>query len=435
MKPTPLKIDRRKFLRGAGATIALPFWESVGSPLLSAAQSRHAATPISRMVCVGMNFGIFPDTFFPETTGPDFETTDYLSHLEAFRNQYSVFSNLDHGSVVAGHAGCHALLSGVESKHAKSHPGGNVTMDQIAAEHIGNATRFPSVQYDIGGEKSIHSWSRLSWTRNGIAIPPVFSLQKIFDTLFLETSESQKRRLARSHQLNSSILDVVLDAANDYKKRLNPSDLSKLDEYFTSIREIELRLTKSAEWMEKAKPFTDYKLPEPLPYTFVEKVPLYYDLIRLTLMTDSSRVVTFGVTDWDGPVGIEGITQGYHTITHHGREKARLAQLKVLEGFLFKSFGKFLSDLKETRVENDTSLLDSTMVLLGSGMGNASNHSNRNLPLLLAGGGLRHGQHRSYSKFNDNKTPACNLLLSMLHRFGVERDQFGDSDGSLSELI
>ena len=265
--------------------------------------------------------------------------------------------------------------------------------------------------------------------------PPFFNLQKIFDTLFLETSESQKRRLARSHRLNSSILDVVHDAANDYKKRLNPGDLSKLDEYFTSTREIELRLTKSAEWMERAKPDTDYNLPEPLPYTFVEKVPLYYDLIRLTLMTDSSRVATFGISDWDGPVGIEGIAQGYHTITHHGREKARLAQLKVVEGFLFESFAKFLADLKNTKVEHDTSLLDSTTVLLGSGMGNASNHSNRNLPLLLAGGGLKHGQHRSYSKFNDNKTPAGNLLLSLLHRFGVERDQFGDSDGSLSELI
>lgn len=428
------RIHRRQFIRSSGAAIALPFLESIGTPLLSAANSQ-ASAPLSRMVCVGMNFGIFPDTFFPEQTGAAFETTEYLKHLEAHRNDYSVFSNLDHASVASGHEGCHALLSGVEAKHSKSRPGGNISIDQIAAEHIGNSTRYPSVQYDIGGLKSIHSWSRLSWTRNGIAIPPIFDLQKIFDTLFLETSESQKRRLARSQQLNSSILDVVHEAANDYKKRLNSSDLSKLDEYFTSIREIEIRMSKSADWLERAKPYTDYKLPEPAPYTFVEKLPLYYDLIRLTLMTDSSRVATFGISDWDGPVGIEGITQGYHTITHHGREEARLSQLKVVEGFLFETFAKFLSDLKNTKVENDTSLLDSTMVLLGSGMGNASNHSNRNLPLLLAGGGLKHGQHRSYSKFNDNKTPACNLLLTMLNRFGVERDQFGDSHGSLSELI
>ena len=434
MPESSFQFDRRQFIRGAGAAIALPFLESVGGPLLNAAQP-NGAKPISRMVCVGLNFGVFPDYFFPETTGAAFETTEYLKPLEPHRNEYTLFSNLDHGSVANGHEGCHALLSGVESKHAKSHPGGNITMDQIASEHIGNATRFPSVQYDIGGENSIQSWSRLSWTRNGIAIPPLFNLQKIFDTLFLETSASQKRRIARSHQLNTSILDVVHDAANDYKKRLNPSDLSKLDEYFTSIREIELRLAKSSDWLERAKPYIDYKLPDPLPYTFVEKLPLYYDLIRLTLMTDSSRIATFGITDWDGPIGIEGVTQGYHTITHHGREEARLTQLKLVEAFLFQSFADFISDLKETKVEHDASLLDSTTVLMGSGMGNASNHSNRNLPLLLAGGGLKHGQHRSYSKYNDNKTPACNLLLSMLHRFGVERDQFGDSDGSLSELI
>lgn len=434
MKNFPTTIDRRRFLRGAGAVITLPFLESVHSPLLKAAGAKEN-DPISRMVCVGLNFGAHPDNFFPDTVGSDFEAPDYLKPLEHLRNEYTVFSNLDHSSLAIGHDGCHALLSGVAARHAKGHADGNLTMDQLAAEFIGNVTRYPSVQYDIGGEKALHSWSRLSWTRNSIAIPPIFKLQQIFDTLFLETSESQKQRIAQSRKLNTSILDVVHDAANDYKKRLNPSDLSKLDEYFTSIREIELRLAMSAEWLERAKPYTDYKLPEPPPYTFVEKLPLYYDLIRLTLMTDSSRIVTFGITDWDGPAGIEGVTQGYHTITHHGREKARLVQLKLVERFLFQSFANFLSDLKGTQVENGTSLLDSTTVLLGSGMGNASSHSNRNLPLLLAGGGLKHGEHRSYSKFNDNKTPACNLLLSMLHRFGLEIDQFGDSDGSLSELI
>ena len=434
MTRPPSTIDRRRFIRSAGAVVALPFLESVHSPQLKAAGA-NPSDAINRMVCIGLNFGAHPDTFFPETIGSDFDASRYLKPLEPLRDQYTIFSNLDHANVGGGHEGCHALLSGIEAKYANNLPDGNITADQIAAEYLGNVTRYPSVQYDIGGEKALHSWSRLSWTRNGIAIPPIFKLQQIFDTLFLETSESQKRRIARSRKLNTSILDVVHDAANDYKKRLNPNDLSKLDEYFTSIREIERRLAMSSEWLERAKPHTDYKLPEPPPYTFVEKLPLYYDLIRLTLLTDSSRIVTFGITDWDGPAGIEGVTQGYHTITHHGREKERLVQLKMVEDFIFESFANFLTDLKETKVENDVSLLDSSTILLGSGMGNASSHSNRNLPLILAGGGLKHGEHRSYSKFNDNKTPACNLILTVLQRFGVEIDQFGDSDGSLSELI
>ena len=308
-----------------------------------------------------------------------------------------MFSNLDHPGVKGGHKAVHAFLSGVLATDAKDRPGRNVSVDQMAADFVGSQTRYASLQLDIGGADSVKSWTRLSWTQNGVPAPPITNLQQVFDGLFEETSDSQKKRLARSYKLNSSILDVVMEDAALLKKRLNASDLDKLDEYFTSIREVD-------------------------------------DLMKLALQTDSTRVISFAVSEWDGPSGLDGVTQGYHTLTHHGRDETRLDQLGKVEDFLMKTQSDFVRSLDSVQVENGQSLLDRTMVLSGAGMGNASSHSNVKLPLMLAGGGFAHGEHKAYPDQDHLRTPACNLYLSMLQRFGLEIDQFGTSSGTLNDF-
>lgn len=416
-------MDRRRMLVGGGAMIALPFLES----LAGKEPSLPNDPSVKRMVCIGLEYGLYPTDFFPGETGRDYTLPRLLSPLGSLRNDFTVFSHLDHPGITGGHFATHTFLSGVKSNHAQAHPEGNITIDQKAAEYVGASTRFPSLQLGLGG-------GGLSWTRNGVAIPPVNRLQTLFDALFLETPESKRKRLSESYQLNGSILDVVREDAAALKRRSGRGDLEKLDEYFTSIREVEKRLAQSEAWLQKAKPKTDYRLPKPLPRSFYAEVPVFYDLMKLALQTDSTRVISMAINGWRGTSGLPGVNKGYHYLTHHGRDEARLQQLGIIENFHTTQFARFLESLKRTQVSNDASLLDQTMVLFGSGIGNANSHSNRNLPIVLAGGGFRHGEHRSYGDGKAQSTPACNLYLSMLQKFGLEVDHFGTSSGTLEGL-
>ena len=163
-------------------------------------------------------------------------------------------------------------------------------------------------------------------------------------------------------------------------------------------------------------------------------VPLFYDLMRLALQTDSTRVISLAVNGWGRSSGLPGVTKGYHDLTHHGRDEGKLKQLSIVETFHTSQLARFLESLKRTQTSADTSLLDQTMVLFGSGLGNASSHSNRNLPMILAGGGFQHGEHKAYNQEKGPKTPACNLYVSMLQRFGLETDKFGTSTSALQGL-
>lgn len=419
-------IDRRHFLKGCGAAIALPFLESLPRPGRLLAATPASAEPM-RMVCVGLNYGLYPGDFFPETTGRDYELTKLLQPLSALKGDMTVFSHLDHPGVKGGHEAVHTFLSGILSEDSKDMPDRNITMDQMAAEFIGAETRFASLQVGIGG-------GGLSWTRNGVAIPPITKLQTLFDALFLETTQSKRQRLSESYELNGSILDVVKEDAAALEKRISRNDIEKLDEYFTSIREVEKRLAQSQSWLDSPKPKVDYRMPQPTPDDFYSEVPVFYDLMRLALETDSTRVISCGINGWSGDSGLPGVTQGYHFLTHHGQDVSRLKELSIIENFHTNQVARFLESLKRSQGSDSSSLLDKTMVLFGSGMGNASSHSNRDLPLVLAGGGFQHGEHKDYPKKGNRQTPACNLYVSMLQKFGLEVDQFGSSTGSLEGL-
>lgn len=418
-------LARRAFLRGiGGALVALPHLD-----LMAAERPAGASVPI-RMVCVGTNFGFVPGLFFPEESGRDYALPPLLQPLARHRSQFTILSQLDHGQeAVGGHGGVHAFLSGILAKNARGFEEKNITMDQKAAAFVGPDTRYPSMQFTSGSTPG----NLLSWSSAGVAIPPIQDLRTLYGLLF-QTSESRDTNILKhTYTKQKSILDLVEADARILRKRVGREDQDKLEQYFTSVRELEQRLTQSEAWLDRPKPKIPYALPPDADeMAFVDRVPLYYDLIALALQTDATRVVTFEISDLGANSGGFPITKGYHQLTHHGRVESYIEELSVIERFHTSQFARFLDKLSAITEPNGRTLLDNTMTLLGSGMGNASSHSNKNLPLLLAGGGFRHGQHLTYSE--GKVPPASNLFVSMLQRFGLETDRFNRATGTLTGL-
>ena len=410
--------------------MSLPFLEAMTG---KASAAETGETPV-RMVCVGNNFGYVPDLFFPTETGTDYVLPGQLEVLERHREEFSILSQLDHGQEgVGGHGGVHAFLSGILSKNSKGFAEANITVDQKAAEHVGTATRYSSMQMGCGTSIG----NRLSWTASGAAIPPVEDPSTLFSLLFQEPEAKNLGLLKEAHIRQKSILDLVKTDADRLKRQIGKTDQEQLDQYFTSVRDLEKRLTQSQAWLEKPKPKVDYELPaEADDFDFVERLPLYYDLIALALQTDSTRVITLEVSGIGNNSGGLPLTKGYHQLTHHGRVASYIEELSIIEKVHTAAFADFLDTLRSVEEPNGKSLLDNTMTLFGSGMGNASSHSNKDLPLILAGGGFKHGQHLRFEKDKSRgtQTMACNLYVSMLQRFGMEIDQFNTSTGTLTGL-
>jgi len=411
--------------------MALPHLNIMSSTARAATGA--AGTP-KRMVCVGTNFGFVPKYFFPSTVGRDYTMPRLLEPLAHLRDQFTVFSNLDHGSeAVGGHQGVHAFLSGVRSENAKGMREANVTVDQKAAELVGSETRYASMQFTTGSM----STNLLSWTNTGVAVPPIRDLRALHALLFQNNSEQEISVLKKVHMENRSILDLVQNDAKHLERRVGKEDKEKLDQYFTSVRSVERELTKSADWLDRPKPKVSYSMPrEANEMDFKDRMPLYYDLMALALQTDSTRVITFEMSDIGRNTGGFGLSKGYHQLTHHGKVQSYIDELMIIESYIMEQFAVFLDKLAEIKEPDGSSLLDNTITLMGSGLGNASSHSNKDIPLLLAGGGFRHGQHMRFEKDMSRGvyTPASNLFVSMLQQFGAKTDKFNLSTGRLSGL-
>ena len=420
-----LNSGRRSFLKAAGVCIALPVLESL-PPVIRANEIRKSPR---RMVCVGNEFGMYPAAFWPEKFGADYELTTLLKPLEPHRAEFTLFSHLDHG-VKGGHFAVHTFLTGVKSAEAKAMPEGGISLDQRAAEYVGSQTRFPSLT--IGSEDGLHGGCQMSWTRSGTRIPPIPGPRQLFRQLFVEDNGSEKQQAADRIALQGSILDAVLGDANSLHRRLNKTDGHKLDEYLASVREVEGKLDLDRHWQMIPKPKTDFREPENQGLT--NDLPAIYDLIALALQTDSTRVATLEIGGSFAASDL-GIRKGYHSLSHHGQLQESIDLLVQIELYQMQQFARFLEKLRSIRepASNGT-LLDSTMVLLGSGMGNANSHTNADLPVLLAGGGFRHGEHKQYSQEARRRVPLCNLYVSMLQRFGLETDRFSQGTGTLSGL-
>ncbi len=418
------RLKRRRFLQGVGGSL-------LALPLLEAnSETRKFVSP-KRITATGIFYGFVPENFHPLETGENYQTPLLLKPLKTLRNDYTVFSGLDH-NLSGGHNATKFFLSGIPSHHSKGYKEANVSVDQKAAHFVGGKTRYPSLSLDSdrGNEHT------LSWSNKGNNIQPIRSLEKLYRMLFKKESHLSRGLAERELTDRRSILDLAKTQADRFKKGLGKSDCDKLDQYFTSVREFEKRIEQSSLWLDKDKPVTGYALPESADsLTLKERTPLFYDLMTLALQTDSTRVISLAFTNLGKENGgFENVKQGYHTLSHHGQVKSAIDELSIIETFHIDQYSRFLEKLKHIIEPCGKSLLDSTMALLGSGMSNANSHSNRDLPILLAGGGFVHGQHRHYARSGKQSTPLCNLYLSMLQNFGLEIDHFNTSTGTLTGL-
>jgi hypothetical protein len=419
--------ERRSFLKAAGVCMALPLFETT-TRTRAADQPEPAGSP-TRMVSIGNEFGMYPDAFWPTSPGRDYELTPLLKPLEKHRDQFTLFSHLDHG-LKGGHFAVHTFLTGVKSTNTKGLPDGGVSLDQRAAEFVGARTRFPSLT--IGSETGLHGGCMMSWTRTGTRVPPITGPRELFRALFVDEGSDAKAQAADRLALHGSILDAVLGDANSLKTRLSQRDRQKLDEYFASIRDVEVKLDLARHWQTVPRPKPT--IAEPENKGLARDLPAMYDLIALALETDSTRVATLEIGGSFAASDL-GVRKGYHALSHHGKLPENIELLVQIEQYQMAQFARFLGKLSSLRdPSSDGSLLDHTMVLLGSGMGNANSHTNHDLPVILAGGGFRHGEFKEFPAESRRRVPLCNLYLSMLHRFGVETDQFSMSTGTLNGL-
>ena len=381
------------------------------------------------MVCIGNEFGMYPGAFWPTDSGSDYQMSELLRPLEQHRSDFTLFSHLDHG-LKGGHFAIHGFLTGVKAADAKAMEEGGISLDQKAAEFVGSKTRFPSL--NVGSDDGLHGGCQISWTRTGTRVPPMPGPRELFRALYIQDDGKAKAKAADRIRLQHSILDSVLGDANSLKQRLNTTDKRKLDEYFNSIRDVESKLRLDQHWQDIPKPKPPFNEPDNDGLT--KDLPKIYDLLALALQTDSTRVATLEIGNTFAASDL-GVKSGYHSLSHHGHVENSIEQLVQIELYQVQQVARFIDKLKSIQEpECDGTLLDRTMVLFGSGMGNANSHTNNNLPIVLAGGGFRHGEHKVYPKETRKRIPLCNLYLSMLQQFGLEVDSFSMSSGTLTGL-
>jgi hypothetical protein len=420
MRYTSHLFPRRHFLRAAGVSVALPF-------LPGLSRSGRSAEPKvkRRFVAINLGLGFLATNFTPTSTGRDYETTKYLQLIQDYRSQFTVITGTSHPNVDGGHHAERSFLT------AAPHPGSpsfknSISVDQVAAESIGLETRFASLALTTGG-------LGLSWSRSGVEVPAVSRPSVVFARMFFEGDAQEKAATRKWLEQGRSILDLTVQAAKSVERKLGPRDREKLDQFLTAIRETEVRLHQAEEWENRPKP----KPPGPPPTDIenladlVGRMRLLYDMMYLAIASDSTRIITLCQPQFNPAPPIEGVTEGYHNLSHHGQEQGKIAQLTLIEIEQMKNFREFLAKLHEAHEGNGT-LLDHTTVLLGSNLGNASSHSNENLPIVVAGGGFKHGQHLAFSQTKN--TPLPNLFVSILQRLGVETDRFASSTGTLTGL-
>jgi len=422
-----MKLDRRAFLRGAGVAMALPLLDVMTQRAVAGSEVDGAMAPIKqRMVCINTPLGVHPEYFFPKAAGRDYELSPYLEVLKDFRNDFTVISGLSHPDVGPSHDSNQSFLTSAPHPERRSGFKNSISLDQFAAEKIYGQTRFPTLPLSCEGYG-------LAWTRSGAPVPTESWPSTVFAKLFLEGRPDEIKAQAGRLADGQSVLDAVRDQARKLEKGLGAGDRDKLEEYFTSIRELEQRLTQADAWSKKPKPKVDVKQPVDIRVSgdLVGKTRLWFDLIHLALQTDSSRLATLQLLGTSEVPPIPGVSQGHHDLSHHGQDPTKIAQLRILELEKMKALGDFLAKLKQTQEEGQN-LLDRTMVFFSSNLAYASKHSVKNMPILLAGGGFQHGQHLA---FDENKNPPlCNLFVSMLQRMGIEADRFGSSTGTLTGL-
>lgn len=420
-----MNIIRRAFIRSTGIALALPQLDVFAGD--SKAASNAMQSP-RRLICICAPLGLHPDNFFPTESGKDYALSTYLEILKDYRDDFTVISGLAHAGMGSSfaHQASASFLTGAPGA---GRPGfrNSISLDQFAADHIGSKTRFPSLA--LSGEGS----GGLSWTRTGALIAADNSPSRVFARMFLEGNAEDVNEKIRRLEDGRSILDDVTDQAKSLRANLGIEDRDKLDEYLTSLRELEQRMVKDESWARKPKPKVNVEPPKDIPNAadLIGRTRLLFDLSHLAIQTDSTRLITIMLAGSSFAPPIEGVSLGHHDLSHHGKDPSKLEQLKIVELETMKTVRDLLAKLKESQEEGN-SLLDRTTVFLGSNLGDGSSHSTKNLPVLVAGGGFQHGQHLAFDA--NNPPPLCNLYVNMLQGLGIEADKFGTSTGTLTRL-
>lgn len=427
-------LSRRHFLRGTGIALSLPFLDAMLPPLARAAESSSPLAPGAkprRLFAVCNNLGLLPKNFFPTGAGTDYVPSPYLKFLQEHRQDFTVCSGVSYPNVDGGHPADVCFITGAP------HPGSGsfrntISLDQYIAERIGIQTRFPSLTL------AVNTRSRsLSCTGTGVAIPPEDKASEVFKQLFLQGTPAEIDAQILKLETGRSILDVVAGQAKDLQPGLGRKDKDRIEQYFTSVRDLETRLQASQGWERQPKPKVDAPVPvDPgSPAAYMEKVKVMYDLAKLAFQTDSTRAITLMLDSVATPV-VEGITdvaitEGYHNLSHHGKSDDKLAQLRALDFGHMKLLAKMFGDFKAVK-EGEGSLLDRTMIYYGSNFGDANSHVCTNMPVVLAGGGFKHGQHLAFDA--ERNYPLTNIFVTMLQRMGIDADKFSSSTGTLRGL-
>ncbi len=453
-------MSRRTMLRGVGTAMALPLLDVMktaraGTPTALPASAGMPARHPNRMVYLFVPNGKVMEDWTPATEGADYEITPSLEPLADLREDFSILSGLAHrnGLALGDGPGDHARASAsfLTAAHPYKTGGRGVklgqSVDQFAAEQIGRNTRLPSLE--LGCEKSFNAGvcdsgysciytQNISWRTEFMPTAKEVNPRLVFERLFggdatAPTDEAGRRRF----QYRKSVLDLVREDAASLRKRLGGEDKRKIDEYFTAVRDIELRIERLlyVRGDEDDAPMPELDKPDGVPSDYKEHLRLMYDLMTVAMQTDATRIYTFMLAHAGNnrPYRELDVKDGHHHLSHHGGDKAKIDALRKINLFHVKELARFLKRLKETP-EGEGSLLDHSMICYGSGLGDGNRHSHLDLPVLLAGKGngtLTPGRHIRYPK----ETPMANLFLSMLDRMGVETEAFGDGTGRATGLV
>jgi len=411
--------SRRQFLRVGSSLLALPWLESLAGAAAASGRPR-------RLVAICNNFGFYGPAFFPTDAGENYKPSEYLSILDDLRSKFTVFSGISHPDIGGDHASESCFLTSAKRPTA---PGfrNSVSLDFLASRHVAGATRFPLLSLSTvdGG---------LTYTSTGAGVPPLTTPSDIFTKMFVTGTPQQMQAEIERLKRGRSVLDRMEERFGDLGRTLSERDRQQVADYTEAVRELEKQVQSDEGWAARPKPTIDAKPPTDSKERgdIVGRSKLMFNIIKLALQTDSTRVISLAIRGQDIRPPIEGVSDDHHNVSHHGNDPKKIEQLKIIEKEEMKALKDFLADLDATP-DGDGTLLDSTQVLVGSNLGNAAWHDTSNLPVILAGGGWKHGRHVAGDP--KNNTPLGKLFVSMLQRFGIETDAFGSGQSTIDGLV
>ncbi|MBC8357213.1 MAG: DUF1552 domain-containing protein [Planctomycetes bacterium] len=414
-------ISRRTALKASGIAITLPLLESMNPAI-----GREVATPPKRMVLICNTLGLYSPSLFPKTTSDESDRTEYLDLLKEHRDDFTLFSGLSHPD----QNGKEPHDTEMTWLSAARNPGlggfkNSISLDQFAASKLGHITRFPSIALSSKSQES------QSYTSNGVMLPAYDRPSTVFAKLFLDGSPQELRRQRQRLADGRSILDAVAEQTRSLNRQTSSHDRRQLDEYLAAIRAAEKEVAETEAWLDRPKPRVDEKPPQDIADSadLIGRIRALMNLIPLILQTDSTRIVTVVIPSDHSVPKIQGVTAEHHNLSHHGRDPQKIEQLKTIETEILKCFDGFLTRMAQPR-EVGGRLLDQTSVLFGSNLGNANSHDPSNLPIILAGGGYKHGQYIANDR--SSNTPLCNLFVNLLNNMRIETESFATSTGKLT---